>query len=153
MLERWFLIHTYLKTVEGQLPDNWQQFEKESLPSRLYKSEILLNYFQLERSKLLICIGYPGEHLKYPQGFKTTNAYKSALASYRRSYKSLNRKGYINGYYKDFRGKITKCSDWGSGSWITLTKFGKVKAEQLINANIRRKNLMLAHNDIVSVNS
>ena len=68
-LERWILIHAYLKIVKGDLPDDWKktrgQKRGERLPENikqritealkdspvyLYKSEILLNYFDLKLS-------------------------------------------------------------------------------------------------------
>ena len=57
-IQRWILIYSYKKTVKRQLPDDWKlpyriqsdQFD-EPFWKHLYKSEVMLNYFELEPSR------------------------------------------------------------------------------------------------------
>ena len=53
-IQRWILIHTYLKTTKQELPDDWKFPPKMELQelgalfwSGLFKSEVMLNYFKL----------------------------------------------------------------------------------------------------------
>ena len=132
--ERWILIHTYLKIKHNKLSKDWLQFKDEGLKGQLFRSEVMLNYFQLERSTHLLFNGYWSEKiLKYPKGFKTTKKSKSVYVSYNRTIKSLRTKGYIETWY-NLRDGTSEKTEY-CHSYITLTKAGKVKAKELLKVN------------------
>lgn len=161
-LERWILIHTYLKTVKGELPEgfkkvrwyekaeqyfekydecykdrdeffekhydrdyneNWRgkkfdyffDYEIRPLREHLYKSEILLNCFDLELSNKE---SYWGSK----EIFKVSTAYKKALVSVTRALYSLVKKQYIQASYF-------------AGATINLTERGILKVERMLNVN------------------
>ena len=120
-VERWILEHTYLKSNKGQMPGGWKQIDEEKLKDRLYRSEIMLNYYELELSP------YRGELDRHV--FKMTNTSKSANASCSRSVKGLMKKGLIEGWMNRFWGGIEKTEYWWS--WLTLTKEGNEVVKKL----------------------
>ena len=66
-IERWILVHGYLKTVTHQLPDDWQRIPKDN-EKFLYKREVMLNYFHLEHSETKYLQRYEyrsSDYLKY----------------------------------------------------------------------------------------
>ena len=142
-LERWILFHAYMKTVKKELPGNWKisragQFERESFKrglrhkenydwslfwKYLFKSEILLNYFDLELS-----LKEP-MHFNYQQEkFRVTNKYRSALASFTRITKQMKEKGLIETWYSN-KGYYNY---WVG---IVLTGKGKEIANNLLKVN------------------
>ncbi len=134
-VERWILIHAYLKAMK-RLPDGWQLLPDQRDKSRLFKAEVLSNYFRLERSEELLARSYAAERLKYPNGFKVTRAYEAALVSYRRATKNLRARGYVDLWTQYFWDKeFHKCGELGSGTSLTLTPSGKSKARELLNAD------------------
>lgn len=139
-IERWILTAAYNKTVKRKLPVDWLQLKDERLEKCLYRSEILLNCFKLERSESLLYEGYPGECLRYPQCFKTTNKSKAAYVSCRRATKSLKAKGYIEMAITQRmvcpgpqKFEVVEYS-W---TFLILTKAGRTKAKELLSVNSR----------------
>ena len=136
-LEQWILVQAYYaKPAVRRLLDSETKYpwEKEG-DIGLLKSEILTGYFQLEPTD------NEDDDDFAVKKFKTTKAYKSALVCYRRATKSLKSKGYIKTWNLSWhtaakikfrwKFKTKKCGDSSSGQWITLTKAGKAKAEEL----------------------
>ena len=141
-LERWILIHAYIKTVKKELPENWKLSRKEKhlqnwikesakkgITSKawdkhlkdywtyIHRSEILLNYFALDVS------------YKYPlygnEKFRTTNKYKTALASLSRTLKRMEEKKKISRWYKILEKDV----------FIKLEDAGKKIANNFLNVN------------------
>ena len=104
-LERWILIHAYLKK-QDKLPEDWQRPRYYDsvyvISDYLSKAEILLNYFHLEISQKRPAFRKPkvagGDDLldREHEKFKTTPKYKSALVSYTRTRDQLLSKGLID---------------------------------------------------------
>jgi len=149
-LQKWILVHCYLKTIKKQLPDSWKycrgynyvkssierrllsdydrarqcaKIDKDRLENYLCRSEILLNYFNLRLSyKEPFWSGYSDK-------FETSKEYKSALVVLSRSLKKLwgvkEGDGYID------------CWNNGFVQWkgYSLTEKGIAKAEELLNVN------------------
>ena len=130
-LERWILVHAYLKTVNHKVPSTWtypRRYEPEGRKYHkqtkyhndvLYKSEVLLNYF----SKLHLShkLSWFDENEK----FYTDKNYKSALATYTRTVKAMEAKGYIEVW--------TNVGENWTG--VHLTYLGKRTAERFLNVN------------------
>lgn len=151
--ERWVLIHIYRKTVKHTLPDTWRlperfvpryrlEGEPETLgPLRkklhvgspsgklfwscLFKAEVLLNLFRLDRSFRLNCfVGYgfyvEGEGYPDNSDFTRTTA-NSAKVAYSRVKKSLLCKELI---------QVQRSYD-ANMEEIRLTKAGRAIAQSL----------------------
>jgi len=157
--QHWILIHTYLKTTKKKLPDDWKRprlMESKKLGAffwrGLYKSEVFLNYFQLERGyKMPQWIwdqgDYPikvdamaeyfdgrGQHISSEAraaGRNYTEAdyirdtqRKKAVASYTRTKANMVKKGLIE----------VEPGLGPNAERITLTKAGKAKAKEIIES-------------------
>jgi hypothetical protein len=150
--ERWVLIHCYLKTVKREVPDDWKLPRAYCLPGSpctlkdsefisyddyfwkyLFKSEILLNYFDLKYSRNRwrefpwqgeYFKGY-GHHQKKDPWYDWDELRKNikAMVSYLRLSRTLTDKGLIS-----VRRNFGPNSDE-----IELTEAGKVKAESILN--------------------
>ncbi len=121
-LERWILIHCYLKTVKGELPPSWDlsRMDNEFYMKALWKYDVLNHYFNLEHSDKIE--GYTGPK------FKDTKKYRAALVSWSRAIRSLIKKGLVQ------RPDKTTLLDLFHNPW-GLTKKGREKAEKYLNVN------------------
>lgn len=145
-LERWILIHTYLKTLLLKLPENWispnGQGSDEGFDVRgLFKSEILLNYFKA----LPLSSKYTpsSRHTK----FAVTKEYQRALVSISRSINSLQKKQFIEvftGYFTIWTG--IELSNTGKG-WVE--KSGYLKCKNL--KSIKRQDLPGSSSELSSI--
>ena len=114
-LQKWILVHTYLKTVKKQLPHGWGQPHGNFKDKKavLLKAEVMTNFFKLVESPVR------------PGYFSTTGdnwqPHKKANVTYARSIANMYEKGLIYGHTID-AGKRE----------IALTKAGKQKARELI---------------------
>jgi hypothetical protein len=147
-VQRWILIHTYLKTTKKKLPDDWRLpnlMESKKLDAYfwtgLYKSEVLLNYFKLEpgykKQHLVWSHGdYPikadpmaeyfdrlGPHILPEADFLKTAQRDKAVVSSARTKSNMEQKGLL-GLEPGFGPNAER---------ITLTKAGKAKAQEIIN--------------------
>ena len=123
-LRKWVLVNAYTKTILGELPKDWRQTRKEMSEGYgsgdwrrgyLFKSEILLNFFNLSRSKQT--------PRNSDERILSNGAYRSALVTLSRSLWVLKDKGFI---------LIEGETEWIG---IKLTPKGKAKAESLLNVN------------------
>jgi len=131
-IERWLLTIAYRKIVKRQLPDGWLQLKGERSKTRLYRSEVMLNYFGLER------LPPDNSYLRRrnPQHiFKMTNKSKVVWVTCGRSIQSLVTKGYVEMRHNIWWNPDPKAEFCVNGTWLILTETGKVKAEELLNVN------------------
>jgi hypothetical protein len=131
-LQRWVLIHTYLKTVKGNLPSNWREpqatkfsgsydkDEEKRFRQALFKFEILCNYFNLPFAEWA-----ERKHLRFPWAsyFRSIGedkkSHNQAQVTLFRSLANMEKKGLIQ-----------------RDNGITLTKAGKNKAEEILKRDI-----------------
>ena len=103
-IERWVLVHAYFKLVTKKLPTGWEQLPDEDAEDRFYKSEVLLNYFDVKRAdaatqkKQFIRNGILCK-------LKMDRTYRSGIRKYLRATKSLSGKGCIERWYRTFHDK------------------------------------------------
>ena len=141
--ERWVLIHCYLKTVERKLPDDWKlprTISKATMSFEfLYKSEILLNLFNLEPFKHKTAYYYGEEYFEVTgYGLWENGNYKGFTAEQKKrglkaekarvNYSRIKRQLINKGLIKVKRGSL-------NSDGIRLTNKGKLKARQLLNVN------------------
>ena len=104
-LEKWILTHAYLKDVDT-LPPGWKRprfydgSEETTTERELSKAEILLNYFDLGLSRRNPWTKSPFERGYMladvqREKFVDSPGYRSALASYSRTKKTLEGKGLV----------------------------------------------------------
>ena len=111
-LERWILIHGYLKAKKKEMPRDWKKLdgqrkriEDELVKKDIYyfkflqKEEIILNYFHINASN---------------------HEYKDKMITVTEALRLLEEKGYIVRY---------NIEDWG----ILLTNKGELEAEKLLD--------------------
>jgi len=154
-IQRWILIYSYKKTVKRQLPDDWKlpyriqsdQFD-EPFWKHLYKSEVMLNYFEIEPSRHAVARwvwNYRDTPVKvdpmaeYFDGMRPSRRSreheyrreakrKKATVSYVRTKATMVNKGLIK--VEPGLGPNT--------DRITLTRAGKMKAKELIERDDRQ---------------
>lgn len=124
-LEKWILIHCYLKTIEKEVLISWnkprmfsEKIKGEKEGKYLWKSEILLNYFPNLRLSAKIAASYTREK------FEATKEYRQALVTLSRTFRQLEAKSLVNIW----------CVVGSTG--ISLTHAGIEKATELLNVNI-----------------
>jgi len=141
--QRWILVHTYLKTVKHELPEDWRTpdgygaaerrwkaspdwlaVQLDTWNNHLMRTEILLNYFDLAKSN---------RHHPYQaaeQCFLQGPQYKTALAMLARTLMSLHGR-YIE-WVTWVPGLATRIQQ---ADGCRLTSLGVATAEKLISAN------------------
>jgi hypothetical protein len=158
-IEKWILRHAYLKTVKHQLPEGWkipgrvghrlERLKELGEPcdlsavlygrdlqlfwDHLFKSEVLLNYFNLKRSGYKTPDTFASEYFEgygdiiYGYDWGQEHLRNNAVVKFTRVKNQLLRKGLVEIGY-----------DFGNNSCgITLTEKGQQKAEALLNVNAR----------------
>jgi len=124
-IEKYILIHCYKKTISKVMPEcwkfprYWKNANSEFGYKYLFKSEILLNYFDLSLSR-------KDAFLDVNEKFRDTPEYRKALATLTRTFKTLGIKEYIIWW------KGVNLPSWQG---ITLTEKGIDKAKELLNVN------------------
>lgn len=131
-LQEWILVHAYLRTVKGPLPEGWKSPNtwgrdsagmewgrryRRHFEDCLLKSEIFLNFYHLEPSAI-------GSKILGQTKFKSDKAYRNALTNLGKALRRLKEKDLIrvNIWYYEFE-----------PTTITLTDKGREIAEQVVN--------------------
>ena len=139
-IERWILLHTYLKTIAHELPIKWElprlleNTSDETYWKHLFKSETLRNFFKLEFSKKIPPFesknawadyfkgcGYENEFRRKVDAKKSEDRWRRALVAYTRTRNHMVKKGLVK----------TKAGVGPNTEGIRLTAKGKKKAKKI----------------------